>query len=269
MEVVGFFPSEIKIKRIPKPGYFGISAYSKSTTGGIGAEIAKNGYNTGLTSEEEKYFEEKLGLKPGELNKTSKWWGEVFNIDYTIKLFNTKTTTIFINGPLDQLKYKVLLASTKIANSELERHNNPNVEFYIVNEELQAKAESDKMDMEMQCMELITSLSPDKKRDALRLFGKFNLGDLSETVVKSELYKISKKDPKLFIEVLNDKNLETKMLLEELCEYRIINKKGNYYTNGDDTIASSTDEAIEYLKNIKNQSVVLAMKTRLKKTKKA
>lgn len=259
-------PKEVMLKRIPRPGYFGITSYSKSTTG-FGAEISKDGYNTGLTPEEEKYYESKLNLKPGELARHSSWWTEVFNVDYCIKAFNTKTTTVVLNGPLDQLKYKVMLASSKVANSELEK-SNPKYEFYIVDEEAKARKESEIFDYEMECMELIIKLSPEEKRSALRLFGKTGVDNLSESVVKSELHKESKKDPKLFIDTLNDKRLKTKMLIGEMLDYRVINRKGNYYMNGEDTIAGSTDECVSYFEDLKNKSIVLALNTKLKKLKK-
>lgn len=259
-------PKEIVIKRIPRQGYFGITSYPKSTTT-LGAEITKTGYATGLTSEEEKYYEEKLGLKPGELNKHSEWWGEVFNVLHVLKPFNTKSTTLVLDSYLNQIKYKVALASSKIANSELEK-NNPNCEFYIVDDEAKAKKESEIFDYEMECMELILSLSPDEKRSALRLFGKSGVDTLSEAMVKSELHKESKKDPKAFIDTLKDKRLKTRMFIEELLDYRVITRQGNYFKNGDDIIANSTNECVEFFEDLKNQSVVLALTTKLKKIKK-
>lgn len=259
-------PKEIVIKRIPRPGYFGITSYPKSTTT-LGAQITKYGFATGLTEEEEKYYEQKLGLKPGELNRHSKWWDEVFNVYHVLKPFNTKPTTLVLDNDINQIKYKVALASDKIANSEIEK-NNPNAEFYIVDEEAKAKKESEIFDYEMECMELILSLSPDEKRQALRLFGKKGVDTLSESMVKSELHKESKKDPKSFIDTLKDKRLKTRMFIEELLDYRILMRKGNYFMIGEDTIAGSTDECIAYFDDIKNQSIILTLQNKLKKLKK-
>lgn len=259
-------PKEIIIKRVQRPGYFGLTSYPKSGTTLV-AQITKYGFNTGLTKEEESYYESELGLKPGELGKHSKWWDNIFNVEHAIKCFNTKPTTLVLDNPLNQIKYKVALASTRIANSELEK-SNPDAEFYIVDEEAKARKESEIFDYEMECMELIIKLSPDEKRKALRLFGKKGVDTLSESVVKSELHKESKKDPKLFIDTLNDKRLKTRMFLEELIDYRIINRKGNYFMNGDDVIANSTDECIAYFEDMKNQSVKLALENKLKKVKK-
>jgi hypothetical protein len=259
-------PKEVIVKRVSRPGYFGISSYPKSTTT-LGAEITKNGFNTGLTADDEKYYEEALGLKPGELSRHSKWWTDVFNVEHGLKLFNTKSTTLVLDNPLNQIKYKVLNASSKVATSEIEK-GNPNVEFYIVDEEAKALKESEQFDYEMESYELIFKLSPEKKRQALRLFGKTGVDSLSESMVKAELIKESKKDAKMFISILSNKKLETRLLVEELLDYRILTRKGNYFMNGDDVIANSTDEAVEYFEDLKNQSVVLALQTKLKKLKK-
>ena len=117
-------------------------------------------------------------------------------------------------------------------------------------------------------MKLILKLSPEEKRSSLKLLSKKGVDALSELMLKSELTKELKKDPKAFCEVLKDKALKTRMLIEELIEYKIVIRSGNYYRNGDDTIASSTDEALEYFEDLKNQSVILAMQTKLKKAKK-
>lgn len=259
-------PKEVVIKRVSRAGYFGINAYPKSTTT-IGCELGKNGFKTGLNSEDEKFYEDKLGLKPGELSKHSKWWGDVFNVEYSMRLNNTKETKLMLDDVINQLRYFVLNASSKIANSEIDKKE-AFVDFYIVDEEAKAKAESQVFDYEWEAMELILKLTPAEKRSSLRLFGKKGVDDLSEMMLKSELTKELKKDPKAFCDTLKDKQLKTRMLIEELIEYRILKRSGNYYSNGDDTIATSTDEALEYFEDLKHQSVVLAMITRLKKSKK-
>lgn len=266
MELEFTGPNEIVIKRVPRAGYFGITAFPKSTTT-LGCELSKNGYKTGLTTEQEKYYEQALGLKAGELSKHSKWWGEIFNIDYSIRLNNTKETRLILDDKINQLKYYSLNASSKVANSEIDKKE-PWVDFYIVDEEAKAKAESEQFDYEWEAMELLLKLSPEEKRASLRLFGKKGVDSLTELMLKSELTKELKKDPKAFCEVLKDKALKIRMLIEEMIEYKVIIRSGNYYKNGDDTIASSTDEVLEYFEDLKNQSVVLALTTRLKKEKK-
>lgn len=265
MEEVSF--KEIIIKRIPKPGFSGIGAYDKSATS-FGCELSgQDGrFKTGLTAVEQARFESDLNLPKGSLSASAEntWWGE--NISFTFD--NNKPNRFIIDSPMSELKYKVLLASSKIAKSELEKHKNPNAKFYIVDNELRAQVETAQADDKFEAMELLMKLNTEERRAALRLFGKKGVDSLSEVVVKAELIKQIDKDSKEFSSILSDKRLKVRMIAEELVDYGIIGKNGHYYKNGDDTIASSTDELIDYLEDLKNQSVLLAMKSRLDKLKK-
>lgn len=258
-------PESIKIRRIPKAGYFGISAYAKSITT-LGCELGKAGFKTGLTPELETYYEGALELKKGELNKNSKWWSNVFNVEHPIRLNNTKVTEILLDTAIDQLKYYALLASSKVANSEIEK--GPRTIFYIDNAEAKAKAEIETFNYKYEGAGLIHKMTPEEKRTNLRLFGKSGLDTMSENVLNSQLMGELEKNPKLFVEILQDKDLATKGLIKELVEKNILKRKGNYYMHGDDTIANSTEECVEYLNDKKNQSVRLILVSRLNKGKK-
>lgn len=257
---------EIIIKRIPRAGFFGLGAYDKSTESfGCEQSIKDGRYKTGLTPEEAKEFEKKLGLKEGELAPYSSWWGE--NIEFRFE--KTKANTMIIDSPMNELRYKCLIASSKVAKSELEKHKNPNAIFYIVDEEAKAEIETANADIKFEAMEILMRLNPEERRSSLRLFGKKGVDSLSEIVVKNELVKQIDKNPKDFVHILSDKRLKVRMIAEELVDYGIIVKHGHYYKNGDDTIGASTEELIDYLEDLKNQSVFLAMKNRLKKKKTA
>lgn len=259
-------PTIVKIKKVQKAGFFGLASYAKSVTV-LGCETSKNGWNTGLSIEDEKFYEEKLGLKPGQLSKHSDWWGEVFNTTHNIRLANTKTNELVLDNPINQIKYKVLLVNSKIANSEIEK-NKPNAQFYIDNQEAKAKAELEQFNFEFEGMKLITKASPEDKRGYLRLFGKVGLEEMSEDNLSSQLYLELKKDPKRFFDIMTDKDLKTKAFIKELEEYKLIKRSGNYYKHGDDTIANSTDEVVAYFNDIKHQDIKLVLENRLSKAKK-
>lgn len=260
------YPESVKIKSAAKAGFFGISSYAKSTTT-LGCEISKHGFKTGLTEEEERHYEKELDLKEGTLSKHSKWWGDVFNIEHAIRLNNTKETELILDNPINQLKYKVLLESSKIANTEIEKRK-PEVLFYIDDQESKAKAELETFNYEFEGMGLIHKLSPEEKRGKLRLFGKQGLDTMSETMLNAQLVGELKKDPKSFVETLTDINVETKAFIVELVEKKLLTRKGNYYLHGDDTIANSTEECVEYFNNPRNQTVKLTLKSRLSKLNK-
>ena len=54
------------------------------------------------------------------------------------------------------------------------------------------------------------------------------IDNLSETIIKAELYKKLKNDPKKFIEIASDKDLSTRVMIEELLEQGKLTKKSNY-----------------------------------------
>lgn len=261
-------PEVVKIKSAAKAGYFGISSYAKSVTT-LGCEMSlKGSWKTGLTPEEEAYYEAELKLEKGSLSKHSKWWSDVFNDTYAIRLHNTKTTELQLDNPINQIKYKVLLESSKVANSEIERKK-PNVLFYIDDVEAKAKSEIEVFNYEFEGMGAIHKMSPEEKRNTLRLFGKTGLDTTSEMMLNATLVGELKKNPKAFVETINDKDLAIKGFIKDLLEKKLISRKGNYYMHGDDTIANSTEECVEYFNDIKNQSVKLTLQTRLNKLKKA
>jgi len=59
------------------------------------------------------------------------------------------------------------------------------------------------------------------------------------------------------------------MFIYELLERKLLKRTGNYFIHNEDTIANSTDECVQYFNDPKNQSVKLALETKLKKSKKA
>lgn len=259
-------PKVIKLKRINRAGFFGISAFPKTVTV-MGCEIGENGWLTGLTKEEEDYYEKELGLKSGELNKHSKWWGEIFNTEHNIRLDNTKPTNLYLDSNINKIKYKVLLASSKIANSEIEK-SKPNTLFFIDDQEAKAKSELKQFNFEFEGMKLITKATVEEKKSFLRLFGKAGLELMTEDILSSTLYSEMKKDPKRFFDIMTDKDANIKGFIRELEEFKLLRRTANKYFHGDDLIAHSTEEAVDYFNDIKNQPVKLMLETSLRKKKK-
>ena len=258
-------PEEIEIRRVLRPGYFGITSFGKSITR-IGCPISERGHKTGLTDVEEAYYEQVLNLKAGELNRHSKWWDDVFNIEHALRLNNSKTNKLILDNPINQLRYKVLLASSKIANSKIE--TTPDSEFYIDNKELQAKAENQSFEYEFEGMERILKMSSDERKNALRLFGKTNMDTMSELMLKSELGKQLKRDPKKFVEILSDADLNTKAWIYELVEKNLLKRDKNGFKHNDSPLGSSIESAVEYFNNPVHQDVKLILTSELNKLKK-
>jgi hypothetical protein len=252
----------VKIRPLVKETFSGLSSYPKSGFS-FGCELdGKTGYyKNGLTKEQETYYEDKLQLPKGTLAKTSPWWANII-----FKFSRSKVTNFIITTPTDEVKYYVLLATSKVCNNELEKSKWPHAYFMIVDEEAVAQVDAKDIDLEFEAMKAM--YDSDNQRGLLKvLTGKHGIENMSEAAVKSQLVKELKADPKRFLETVNNKQLKTRILIEDLLEFGIIVKQGNYYKNGDDPIGNSTEEVISYFDNLKNSSVALALEQKLKQFK--
>lgn len=229
----------------------------------IGCELGPSGYKTGLTKDEQKFFEEKLGLKSGDLSPASEWWGSL-----EIRLANDKATYFNTQDTMNKLKVKVLMASSKICNSPREKFNWPKAEFMVDNEQIEAELLSVQIDTKFEAMKALMETTPEEKRGFLRLYGKRGVTDMREVMVKAELAKKVEENPAKFLELINDKQLKTRFLLEELLEEGFITRHGNYYKNGDDPIGNSTEEVLGYLEDPKHNAIRAALTSKLRAKRK-
>jgi hypothetical protein len=231
----------------------------------MGAQLSNTGlYKTGLSTEDEAYYEKELNLPKGTLSKrNADFWG-----DMEVRLRNDKLTIFNIVNAYDELKFRMLQEHDWIANTEHDVPGNSTAKFYIYDPEAASKIEAAKMEFEFAAIEAFTVASIEEKRGLLRIFGKRGVDSMSETMVKAELYKEVKKDPKEFLRLIKSKDTPTRALLEALLEKEVIKKKGTYFYNGEDLLGSSTDEVVGYLSDLKNQAVKIALENKLKPSKK-
>lgn len=252
------------IRPIVKNKFSGHSSFGKTTTTIDGAQLSQSGvYKTGLTLEDEKHFESELNLPKGTLNKRNDaFWG-----DLQVKLRNDKMNIFSVVNLYDEIKLRMLQEHDWIAKTEHHVAGQPSAKFYIYDPEAASKIEASKMEFEVSAMEAMTASTIEEKREFLKVYGKSGVDNISETMVKTELYKFMKNDPKEFLRLVHSKDTPTKALILSLIEAGILKKKGTYFYNGEDLLGSSTDEVVSYFTDIKNQAVKLALTTKLKPKK--
>lgn len=251
----------IVIRSLNKDKFNGISRHAK-TTYTLTTELGPGGYRTGLTKEEEIRFEKELGLKEGTLNKKSIWWSEV-----EIKI-PAKQLKLDLSDPINELKLKVMQASSKFANSQLELNKWPNAQYVIVDEQEEAELESIIIDKEITAYEKFMNTTVEDKRGILKLYGKRGVDNTTESLVKTTLHKELKADPDKFLKIIEDKDLKTKMFIYDLIEYNILTKVKNYYKDGDEVIGGSMEEVIAYLNTPKNNTLKVSLQDKLSKARK-
>lgn len=255
----------IIIKPVIKAKFSGQSSYSNTHTTIEGAQLGKGGYKTGLTKEEEIKFAEELNLPKGTLSKQNKeFWGNVLQLH----LPNDKPFYFTIDSLIDEIKFKVISEHGLIANNEVELGKNPNALFYIEDKESKAKAEETVINYKMEAGEKFSSLTGSEKKGILKLYNKRGVDDMSDVVIKTMLFKEVESDPKKFLALCNNPDIQLMIEVEEMLEAGTLEKKGQYYKFENEIIGNSVEGVINFFKDYKNQSIKIAAKNATDKKKK-
>lgn len=258
---------EYTIKPVIKAKFSGISSLSKTVTVFTGAQMDQSGtYKTGLTQKEEREFEEAMSLPKFTLDKkNSKFWAFL-----EFRLHNDKPTKFKVTSIMDDIKFRALCERSNVAKSELEIAKNPSTLFYVEDKEAKAKVVEAQANIEMEALEAFSGTTAEEKKGILKvLTGKDKyplrgIDNLSETIIKAEVYKRLKDDPKGFLELTSDKDLSIRILVENLLELGKLTKKQNYYVYEGESLGSSIDGVIEFFKDPRKQSVKIAMSQEVK-----
>lgn len=247
---------EYIVKPIVKAKFSGISALSKSRTVFTGAEMDKNGaYKTGLTPVEERAFEEELGLPKNHLSKKNEsFWGHL-----EFRLNNDKPTTFLVESTMDEIRWRALINKSKIALNELEIAKNPMALFYVEDKEAKAKVVEKKADSKLEALEIFTDMTSDERRGLLKLYGIRGAEAISDRQIKATLFEKIESDVDKFLEYSKDKNLKTRIMVEDLLEKGLLSKKANYYVYEGESLGSSIESVVTFFNDPKNQSVKIAM----------
>lgn len=216
---------------------------------------------TGLTEEEERSLELELLLEPKTLSRYNRtYWGDykqMIRIDKNgIKLNLAK--------PRDYIKYKNLLVHPKVAKSDSEKFDNPEYEYVITSLEAEAKFKSQLNRIKKNAYAKFDKLTMSDKKNLLKMYGNRVDDSYSEDVVDSKLFDKIEENPDLFLAKLSDPDFDMKVFISDALYARSIVKSGSrYMINGGETIGLSVDEVIQYLNDVRNQDVLIALKAQV------
>ena len=215
--------------------------------------------NTGLTEEDEVRLENKMNMSPGTLSR--------YNIDYwtMFKVDVSKEGTILdLAFPEDELKYMVLKAHQRVANSEMERFDSPFAEYVMTSEEQEAKVVNKKSKLKRKAYKVFSNMSTTEMKDVLKVMGKRAGDDASVDFVESQLDKIVTDNPQEFITTVEDPTFAMRAFIDDCIASRVLVKNGTkYQLPGGDVVGYTLEQTIEYLKNPDNQEVYLDLKGKL------
>lgn len=256
-EVQGYLPKEIR-------------AAARVTLGSmyVGRQPLK-----GLDSDEaKKLLPDIIGLPANHADfpkKEKEFWANM-SIKVPFEGAELNITTDEAGAPensLDYISYKWAIKHRHVADSKeaMDSHKR----FYIYDPkkallersiEIKLRREADK-----EYIKMTGNIS--KMRRVLRVLNKVDSEKISELEVENSLYEAKNKQPKKFLKVVTDKNLDLKAEIEELITANIIRKIGNQHIYGEETIGENITDTIIYFKNKKNSGAINAIRAELKTVK--
>ena len=240
---------ELKIKK--KNPWAGLIKY-RSCFDYIAPYFTRSGsIYTGLTPEDEKYFEKALGYAEGHLAKTSEFW-----TTFCVKV-GARTLLLDDSIPRQQMIIKFLTGHKRVATS-LDRLD-AGKDYLLVNREAEAVEQNKQNKLRRDAVKEFDKLSIEQMRKCLRMYG-VRPDDMSNELIESTLFSLVDKNPKkFFYKWVDNKNKETEYLIEEAIAKGVIRKDRTQYYYGSEMFADSLDDAIAYLDAKKNQDLKLSI----------
>lgn len=240
---------ELKIQK--KNPWIGLIKY-KSCFDYIAPYFTRSGsIYTGLTPEDEKYFEKALGYPEGHLSKSSDFWKT-----FCVKL-GSQTLLLDDSIPRQHMIIK-FLSNHKRVSTSIDKLS-AGKDYLLINREAEAIEKNKINKVRRDAIKEFDKLSLDQMRKCLRLFG-INANNMSNELVESTLFNIvDKQADKFFSKWVNNKTKETEFVLEEAIAKGVIRKDKTQYFYGSNMFATSLEEAVSYLDAKKNQDLKLSI----------
>ena len=101
-------------------------------------------------------------------------------------------------------------------------------------------------------------------KNILRLLSSANPDRMTEDQVENSLYETKNTDPKKFIRVALDKNLEIKSEVEEMVTAGVLRKIGNQIIFIDEVLGDTMDDTVVHLRDKKNSGKLTILRAKLK-----
>lgn len=234
-----------------------------------------------LTKDEKNYLEYVLGLEPGALSiykKEGNFWSTANDKGISTVVLHKQDNYLDLSNPTDYIKYKILLANKdKIAPSIEALQDAPRAtyEYVIISEGDTAKNAKLNMSIKMQCYKEFGKV--EDNADILRTIietidGRPLSANTKLEILQTKINDIIQTNGKVFLKVITDKLLPTKVLIKKAIDAGIISRRGDFlYLRKDGTPLCNDDQeptlsiAAMYLNEPKHQELKFSIEAQLKK----
>lgn len=262
---------EIQIRRKEMNSHLPATVIQESSRK-LGSVFVSRSPLRGLTKEQEiEHLPRVLGVNADSTNfekVTREYWAD-FGIDVPSEGVVLNITTDDNGKPVvidDWIAYQWAKRHPLVAKDKDAMNRDALATFYIYDPDVEVQRDNDGVqDKKAAWREFIKASKERKVMDRLyRVLTHRSPEPLSDLQIENQLQTTMEADPKAFLKVALDKDLETRELIFELLEHSILRKVGNSFLYHDDVIGNTTEEAIIYLNNKRNSRVVAELKAKLK-----
>lgn len=233
-----------------------------------------------LTDSEKAFLEEIMGLEYNALSiykKVDNFWDDSNESGISRVRLTKQDNYLNLADPEDYIRYKILLANKDfIAPSLQALQDSPKAtyQFVIISEGDETKSVKDNMSATMKCYKEYGKVENDI--NILRVIvetidGRPTAPTAKLEFLQSKINTLIQADSKLFLRVITDPMLSTKVLIKRAIEAGLIANRGNYlYLKSDNSPLCDINEeptlniAAKYLNAPKNQEIKFALEAKLK-----
>ena len=211
---------------------------------------------TGLTNEDARRLEKALGKEEGELNPNSDFW-----TTFAVRI-GAKDLILNTDRPMDELQYLFLKNHKRVAVGL--SNVDPSKDYVMINSDAEAEQQNKANKTKREAYRELDKMSIEDMRKCLRLYG-MKSDTMSNELVEAKLTEQIEASPEKFmLKWANNPNKEINYLIEEAIAKNIIRRNRSQYFFGTDMIGNGLDDVIAYLKDKKNQEILLAIKQEIK-----
>lgn len=233
-----------------------------------------------LTDDEKACLEQIMNLEYNALSiykKTDNFWDDSNDKGISSVRLTKQDNYLNLSDPEDYIRYKILLANKNYIAPSLEALQDApkaSYQFVIVSEGDETKNAKVNMSTTMKCYKEFGKIENDA--DTLRVVIETIDGRPLASTSKLEFLQtkandLIQADSRLFLKVVTDPLLDTKVLIKKAIEAGIISKRGTYlYLREDNTPLCENNEeptlniAAKYLTNPKHQELKFSLEAKLK-----
>ena len=224
----------------------------------------------GLSVEDEKkYLNGILDVSPDHPDwpkHTKRYWAEM-TIPVGFTGVELEVGTHSDGSPIrimDWIKYQFALKHPHVAISQKDMTGRQR--FYIYDTSRAEQKKFTEIQFKKDADKEFIKLTSDKKgmKRVLRLISDHNPDKLTDEQIETALYDIKTKEPKRFVKIAIDKNLEIKAEVEEMVSAGVLRKIGNQIIFIDEVLGETMEDTVVFLKNKKNSGKLTTLRAKLK-----